>query len=188
MHSAEARVVRRAVGPWWLLLITGIAWFIIALVVLRFNVSSVVAVGVLLGVVFLMAGINEFIVASMREGWRWAHILLGVFFILGALWAFITPVNAFWSLAAVLGFLLIFKGTLDIIGSVMSKEVNELWWLGLVAGILEILLGFWASQQFFPARAALILLWVGFLAMFRGFSEIVLAFQVRRLEKETTTT
>jgi uncharacterized membrane protein HdeD (DUF308 family) len=42
-----------------------------------------------------------------------------------------------------------------------------------------VLLGFWASQQYYPARAALILLWVGFFALFRGITEIVTAFQVR---------
>jgi hypothetical protein len=30
----------------------------------------------------------------------------------------------------------------------------------------------------FPARAALLLRWVGFLAFFRGISEIVIAFQL----------
>ena len=67
-----------------------------------------------------------------------------------------------------------------------GKDVNEFWWLGLVTGILELLLGFWASQQLFPARAALILVWVGFLALFRGISEIALAFQIRRVHKVVT--
>ena len=78
-----------------------------------------------------------------------------------------------------LGLLLIFKGTLDIIAAVETKDVNPSWWLGLVAGILELLLGFWASQQLFPARGALLLLWVGFFALFRGISEIVVAFELR---------
>ena len=91
------------------------------------------------------------------------------------IWAFARPFNAFWALASVLGLLLIFKGTLDIVAAVMTREVNGSWWLGLVAGILEIVLGFWASQQEFPARGALLLLWVGFFALFRGISEIVIA-------------
>src|SRR5204863_36187 len=78
------------------------------------------------------------------------------------------PFDAFWSLASVLGLLLVFKGTLDIIGAVMTRDVNSTWWLGLVVGILELVLGFWASQQLFPARGALLLLWVGFFALFRG--------------------
>jgi uncharacterized membrane protein HdeD (DUF308 family) len=52
----------------------------------------------------------------------------------------------------------------------------------MVAGVLELFLGFWVSQQEFPARALLLLIWVGFFALFRGFSDILLAFEVRSLE------
>jgi uncharacterized membrane protein HdeD (DUF308 family) len=169
----------RLAGPWWLFLVTGIAWLIIAVMVLRFNHASITTVGVLMGALFLVAGINEFVISGVRRGWGWAHILLGIFFVVGAIWAFARPIDAFWSLASVLGLLLIFKGTLDIISAVMTKEVNSTWWLGLVAGILELVLGFWASQQMFPARGALLLLWIGFFALFRGISEIVVAFEVR---------
>lgn len=144
---------------WWLFLITGIAWVIIALVVLRFDTTSLATVGALLGVVFLL---------------------------IAAIAAFATPYGAFWALASILGFLLVLKGSLDIIASAMTKDVNELWVLGLLTGILELILGFWASHGFFPARAALILIWVGFMALFRGVSEIVLAFQIRRLHATAT--
>jgi uncharacterized membrane protein HdeD (DUF308 family) len=173
----------RLAGPWWLFLVTGIAWLIIAWVVLRFTPASITTVGVLLGVLFLLAAVNEFLMGSMGHAWRWAHILLGVFFIVGSIWAFARPYNAFWSLASVLGLLLIFKGTLDLITAVMTREVNPTWWLGLVAGILELILGFWASQQRFPARGALLLLWVGFFALFRGISEIVMAFELRSRQR-----
>jgi len=173
----------RLAGPWWLFLLTGIAWLIISWVVLRFTPASITTVGTLLGVLFLLAAVNEFVIAAVRHSWRWAHILLGVLFVAGAIWAFARPFNAFWSLASVLGLLLIFKGTLDIIGAVVTKDVNSAWWLGLVAGILELVLGFWASQQAFPARGALLLLWVGFFALFRGISEIVIAFEVRSRQR-----
>jgi uncharacterized membrane protein HdeD (DUF308 family) len=179
--SAE-RALWRMAGPWWLFLLTGIAWLIIALVVLRFTNTSIATVGVLLGVLFLLAALNEFMISAVKQSWRWAHILLGIFFVVGAIWAFARPGNAFWSIASVLGFLLIFKGTLDIISAFMTKDINSAWWLGLVAGILELVLGFWASQQLFPARGALLLLWVGFFALFRGISEIVVAFEVRHLQ------
>jgi uncharacterized membrane protein HdeD (DUF308 family) len=180
--SAE-RALWRMAGPWWLFLVTGIAWLIISVVVLRFTTTSIVTVGVLLGVLFLLAAVNEFMISAVRHGWRWAHILLGILFVVGAIWAFARPVNAFWSIASVLGLLLIFKGTLDIIGAVMTKDVNSSWWLGLVVGILELVLGFWVSQQLFPARGALLLLWVGFFALFRGISEIVIAFEVRSRQR-----
>jgi uncharacterized membrane protein HdeD (DUF308 family) len=169
----------RLAGPWWVFLLTGIAWLIIAWVVLRFTPASITTVGVLLGVLFLLAAVNEFMIAAVRHHWRWAHILLSVLFVVGAIWAFARPFNAFWSIASVLGLLLIFKGTLDLINAVLTRDVNSSWWLGLVAGILELVLGFWASQQAFPARGALLLLWVGFFALFRGISEIVIAFELR---------
>jgi uncharacterized membrane protein HdeD (DUF308 family) len=67
---------------------------------------------------------------------------MGVIFLFGAGWSFAQPYDAFWTLASILGPLLIFRGTLDIITSVDARGVNGVWWLGMVAGILEILLGF----------------------------------------------
>ena len=182
LRSPRAALWRLA-GPWWLFLLTGLAWLIISWVVLRFTPASITTVGVLLGVLFLLAAVNEFVIAAVGHIWRWAHILLGVLFVAGAIWAFARPFNAFWSLASVLGLLLIFKGTLDLITAIMTRDVNSAWWLGLVVGILELVLGFWASQQRFPARGALLLLWVGFFALFRGISEIVIAFEVRSRQR-----
>jgi uncharacterized membrane protein HdeD (DUF308 family) len=181
-RRADAALWRMA-GPWWLFLITGIAWLIISVMVLRFTPASINTVGILLGVLFLLAGFNEFMIGSVGHSWRWAHVLLGIFFIIGAIWAFARPFNAFWSLASILGLLLIFKGTLDLITAVVTRDVNPSWWLGLVTGILELILGFWASQQAFPARGALLLLWVGFFALFRGISEIVVSFELRHRQR-----
>jgi uncharacterized membrane protein HdeD (DUF308 family) len=184
MMSDDRVAMKTATGMWWVFLITGILWFLVSLIVLRFNITSIAAVGALLGVVFLMAGVNEFIIVGSVSGWKWLHVLLGIIFVAGGIWAFVHPIGAFYELAALLGFLLLFKGSFDIITAVMTKDANDLWWLGLTAGILELLLAFWASQQFFAPRAALILLWVGFMAMFRGIGEIVLAFQLHKAGKE----
>ena len=98
---------------------------------------------------------------------------------LGSIWSFVHPVNTAIELASIFGFLLILKGSFDLIVGVMSRDVNELWWLGLVVGLLQILLGFWASQSYVRPVLALIILWAGFMALFRGISEIVLAFGLR---------
>jgi uncharacterized membrane protein HdeD (DUF308 family) len=167
-------------GPWWMFLVTGIGWLVISLIVLRFRLSSVVAVGVLMGVVFLTGWLSELLIASMRPRWRWAHVLMGILFLFAACWSFASPFGAFWALATIFGLLLIFRGSLDLVTAISAREINHAWWLGLIAGVLEILLGFWVSQQEFPAQALLLLLWVGFFALFRGFSDILLAFEVRR--------
>jgi len=173
--------------PWWVFLITGIAWMIIAVIVLRYEtdpLTSVATVGFLIGALFVYAAINEFIAASVVDTWKWLHWLMGFLFILGALYGFIRPYDTFFALASVLGFLLVFMGTLEIIRATMSRAFNPLWGLGLVTGILMLLLGVWASQRYYPARAALILIYVGFMALFRGIGQIVLAFGVRKEVKE----
>jgi uncharacterized membrane protein HdeD (DUF308 family) len=171
--------MRRWTDKWWILVVLGVAWMLVSLLVLRFDTTSLRAVGVLMGFVFLAGAAEEFLISYVRVGWRWVHVLLGIAFVVGAVWCFAEPIDAFWSLAAVIGLLLILRGTWDILASTMSRMLNPIWGLGLVTGILEILLGFWASQQLYPARATLVLVWVGFFAMFRGFQAIVLGFEVR---------
>ncbi len=81
------------------------------------------------------------------------------------------------------GPLLLLRGSLDLVASLAAREINSAWRLGAVAGVVEILLGFWVSQQRFPARAVRLLIWVGFFALFRGISEIVLAFELRSAQR-----
>jgi uncharacterized membrane protein HdeD (DUF308 family) len=182
LDSQMRGAVRQIAGPWWVFLIAGLGWFVISLVVLQMSLTSVTAVGVLLGVIFLISAFEELLAAAMAGGWAWARVLLGIFFFIAAIWSFIDPIGTFVSIADLLGFLLIFKGTLDLVSSVMSQGVNSAWWLGLIAGLLELFLGFWAAQQYFPARATLLLLWVGLYALFRGISSMVFAFHLHSTE------
>jgi uncharacterized membrane protein HdeD (DUF308 family) len=180
MLNAQVReTVKDRFGPWWAFLIAGLLWFLISVIVLQMNLRSVTAVGVLLGVVFLVSAFEEFFVAFVIDSWAWARALLAIFFFIAAIWSFIDPIGTFVAIADALGFLLIFKGTLDLVTSIASQGTNSVWWLGLIAGLLELFLGFWAAQQYFPARASLLLLWVGFYALFRGISSIVFAFHLR---------
>jgi uncharacterized membrane protein HdeD (DUF308 family) len=176
-------MLNQLAGPWWMFFVTGTAWLVISAIVLRFRLSSVVAVGVLMGVVFLGGWLSELIIASMRSRWRWAHVLMAVLFLFAACWSFASPFGAFWALAAIFGLLLILRGSFDLVSSISSRAINEAWWLGMIVGVLQILLGFWVSQQEFPARALLLILWVGFFALFRGFFDFLLAFEVRSLQR-----
>lgn len=179
------RGIRDVTRLWWVFLVTGVIWLVVSVMVLRFTTTSVTTVGVLVGVMFIGAGLNELVIFGVRRsGWRWVNLALGVILLAGALYAFVNPEDTFWAIAAVFGLVLVLMGVSQIVTSVIEREVNELWWLGLVVGIFELLLGFWASQQYVPARAALLIVWVGFFAMFRGITEIVLAFGMRGAGKE----
>lgn len=179
VHSGPLQVTKRLTGPWWAFLLAGIAWVIIAAIILRFNITSVATIGILLGALFLLCAAEEFVIAMLRATWGWAHALLGVVFIGAAIWSFVTPYGAFWALASVLGILLVVAGTMHIITAISSKVINDAWWLGVIGGLLEVFIGFWISVQSSNTRAAFLIIWAGLLALFRGIFEIVLAFELR---------
>ena len=174
--SQQARQRREYLGPWWLFLVTGIAWALLALAVLQFSLASVAAIAVLFGAVVLAAGLNEFLVAALHRGWRWVHVVLGVLFVAGGVAAFVWPGPTFVALSRLLAWVLLFKGVYDVVASLAVRV--ELWWLRLLTGVLEIALAFWAVG--YTGRSAVLLVaWVGIGAMMRGITEIVLAFDVR---------
>jgi uncharacterized membrane protein HdeD (DUF308 family) len=101
---------------WWVELLAGIGWLVIAWLVLRANVTSLATVGLLLGVLFLAAGLNEAFVGTMvGGGWKVLHWVVAVIFLLGGLWALIRPVNTFFALVSVLGLVLLLEGAFEIV-------------------------------------------------------------------------
>jgi len=181
--------IREMAKGWWLFLATGIIWFVIALVVLRFNDRSVTTVGTIIGFVFVLGALGEIVMSQVERssGWRFVDGLLAVLFVLSAIWAFTQPKEAFWALASVLGFMLLMMGIFEIVRAMAVKEVNPLWWMGLVSGLLFIALAFWASQQLVEVKGEALLFYVGLMAMFRGISQIVFAFTIHAAAKATPT-
>jgi uncharacterized membrane protein HdeD (DUF308 family) len=170
---------------WWVFLVVGIIWLLIGMVVLRLDESSVKTVGYLIGVLFVLGALTELLIASgSTTGWKIFHYILAVIFIVGAFWSFINPQKSFFALASILGFILLFMGLMEIMAALATRDTDSMWGLRLAVGILEIVLAIWVSQRYYPARAALILIWVGFMAIFKGISQIALAFAVRRAGKD----
>lgn len=189
MMAEERWIVREGARYWWILLVSGIAWLLIAWIVLRLNVTSITTVGVLIGVVFIVAAVNEVTVATLVPGgWKVWHYLMAFIFFLGGLWGLIEPVNTFFALASVLGLILVFYGAFEIARAVSTRSTNPHWWIGLITGALLLLLAFWVSGSdrvyALAQRTYLILFWVGFFALFKGIMQIVLAFGIRHAGKE----
>ena len=129
---------------WWLWLITGIV-DPIALVILQFDDASVTTVGVLIGIMFLLSGLQQFVIAAIAPALRWLWIIFGVLFVIAGIIALISPENTFAAIADILGFLFLLVGVFWVIQAFVDRDVNELWWLGLIAGILMIILAFWTG-------------------------------------------
>ena len=175
--------VERASSKWWVLLITGIAWILVSILVLDADLDSALAVGYLCAGYFFVAAVMEFAMIGIAQGWKWVHATLGVLFAVGGIAALMEPFRTYAMLASLVGFFLVLKGTLDFVMALATRHESDLWWLLLISGIIEVLFGFWASG--YPGRSsALLILWVGIGALIRGITQLILAFQVRKVHEE----
>lgn len=177
--------VREAAGAmsrmWWLSLVTGILWFVIAIVILQMDSASVATVGVIVGAMFLFTGIQQFAISTVVEGWKWLWIVFGVLFVLAGLWALFNPGATTAALADSLGFLFLLVAIFWVIEAFATRAENDLWWLGLVSGIIMFVLAFWVAGQFLFERVYILLVFAGIWAMLQGVTDVIRAFQLKRL-------
>jgi uncharacterized membrane protein HdeD (DUF308 family) len=167
---------------WWIWLLTGVAWILIALVILQFDQASITTVGVLIGLMFLFSGFEQFVVASVAESMRWLWIVFGVLFVIAGVIALISPENTFAAMADILGFLFLVVGVFWTIQAFVDRGENDLWWIGLISGIAMVILAFWTSGQFFIEKAYTLLVFAGIWALFHGMTDFVRAFAIRKLK------
>lgn len=184
-QAAQGAEARQALGEvarwWWAWLVMGALWILAGIVILQFRHGSVTLVGIIIGIMFLVAGVQEFLVAAVSDGWRWLWITFGVILILGGIYALFNPVGTFLAVASLLGFLFVLIGIFWAIEAFASRASNDLWWLVLIAGIFMIGLGFWAGNQYLTTQAYTLLILAGVWALLHGITDIFKAFAVRRL-------
>jgi len=177
--------VREAAGVmsrmWWLSLVTGILWFVIAIVILQMDSASVATVGVIVGAMFLFTGIQQFAISTVVEGWKWLWVVFGVLFVLAGLWALFNPGATTAALADSLGFLFLLVAIFWVIEAFATRAENDLWWLGLLSGIIMFVLAFWVAGQFLFERVYILLVFAGIWAMLQGVTDVIRAFQLKRL-------
>ena len=149
--------------------------------VLKFNQASVVTVGVLTGIMFLLFAAEEFALAALDRSARWLWAIFGVLLTAGGIISLIHPTATFAGFADILGFIFLLIGILWMVQSFTERAFNDLWWLGLISGILMVILAFWVSGQFFLERAYTLLVFAGIWAAMKGITDIVRAFQIRQL-------
>src|SRR5271166_5160875 len=129
---------------WWVELLGGVLWLVIAAVVLKFNHASVVTVGVLTGIMFLLFAAEEFALAALDDSaTRWLWMIFGALMVAAGVVSLIHPRETFAGFADILGFVFLLIGTIWMVQSFAERPINDLWWMGLISGILMIVLAFW---------------------------------------------
>jgi uncharacterized membrane protein HdeD (DUF308 family) len=185
LSASERRTMAGAGRVWWVYLLTGTFWLLFSIIVFRFDYTTVSSISILFGIVMLAAAVTEAAAAFWAHGWsRLFRGLLALAFLVIAIVSFVHPGDTFKALAAVMSFYFVLKGTFDIAIALATRPEDDLWWMGLTLGIVEVLLGFWAAGDF-GHKVILLVIWVGAAALTRGISEIMLAFTLRHMRSET---
>lgn len=175
--------VRMASRFWWVFIVTGVLWILFAFAVLSASVATVWAVALLFGIGFIAGGVAELVVASLAEDWKWLHIIFGIVSIVAGIVALTWPGQTFVVLATILGWYLAIDGIVIVVAAISTRRENDLWWLGLVIGLAQILIGFWAIG-YVGRSVALLLIWVAAGALGRGINNIVLGMSLHGADRE----
>ena len=176
--------LEKVASYWWVELLLGVFWVVIAVVVLKFNQASVTTVGVLTGLMFLLFAAQESVLAAVDRPRRWIWAIFSVLLAASGIVALIHPTATFAGFADILGFVFLLIGVMWMVQAFTERPINNLWWLTLISGILMSGMAFWVSGQFFIVRAYTLLIFAGVWAMTTGIIDIVRAFQIREAGHE----
>jgi uncharacterized membrane protein HdeD (DUF308 family) len=171
---------------WWLLPITGIAWIVLSVAILRFDYTTVAAVAVLFGVYCLIAAATQTMVGAVSSstGWRIAHGLVAALLVVVGVVSFANVSATFDTLTAIISFYFIVRGCLDVVTACAANVLSG-WWVLLICGFIELGLGFWAAGSW-NASVVVLVAWVAAAAMVHGIGDIALGFQVHRGRRAVT--
>ncbi|OWY63133.1 hypothetical protein B7486_54745 [cyanobacterium TDX16] len=153
---------------------------------------AITTLAYLFGFMFLFAGIVELAMATQVTSWKWLWAIYGVLCIGAGIAAFAWPDRTLFVIAVLLAWFLVFSGIFNFVAALAGPK-DDFWWLGLVLGILQFVLGAWALRGGnYPSpdsvegtREMLLLLnLAGIYALFKGFFDIFTGFSIHSAAKE----
>lgn len=116
---------------------------------------------------------------SLTRYW-WLVLIFGMAVLAVGVLVFMDPVRSYWGLTVVFGIMMLVSGLLELVVAFTEKYLPGRGWV-LTGGIVELLLGILLLYN--PAFTAVMLpYFLAFWLLFRGFSLISLAIDMRSLK------
>ncbi|MCA0211469.1 MAG: DUF308 domain-containing protein [Proteobacteria bacterium] len=144
-------------------------------------IATSVAVGIMLGIALLFAGIASIIAAFREFGWqaKLVDVLFGALALGGAFLVLAMPVLSATSLVWAVGIFFIVNGAFELINGFKASE-DKVWLI--LMGVIDLALGIYIST-FMPVGAQIVTLawFVGLGFIIRGIILSLLAVRVRGL-------
>jgi uncharacterized membrane protein HdeD (DUF308 family) len=182
-HRFFAGVADKVVAKskyWWLLVVAGVAWIVVAVMILRITYETVTTIALLFGAICVVVAATEVFMGAMSSRrWRIAHWLLAVLFVAVAVAALLAMKATLAALAAVVSLFFISRGAFDVV-SAMAASRERGWQLLLMVGLGQLALGFWAGGPWKTSFLGL-MAWISAGTMLHGIGQIASGFLLREV-------
>jgi uncharacterized membrane protein HdeD (DUF308 family) len=120
-----------------------------------------------------MAGVKK-----AMDYW-WLLLLTGIALVSMGIWVFISPEDAYISLSVLFGVCILFVGVFELLFALSARRSLHTWGWMVASGIFDIVVGCFILA--YPYMTTTVLPYVlGLWLLFRGFSAIGFAFDMRR--------
>jgi uncharacterized membrane protein HdeD (DUF308 family) len=166
---------------WWMVLLRGIVAVLFGLLAMLWPGLTTIILVYLFGTFALFDGALAIVIAILERAhisrW-WVLLLEGIFGLLIALLAYLSPVVTALVLLYLVAAWAIVTGIIELVAAFTRKYDRDLEWTLAIAGILSILLGILLVLQ--PINGLLTIVWViGIYAIFSGLLLIISALSRR---------
>ena len=160
------------------LLVVGMVTVFYGLLVMSLRPVAIATIAVLAAFALLIAGVAQLLLGgNLDRPWRWFAYAGGLIAILAGIAAFVWPGLTLVVLAIITAWTFVVNGLVRLV-STLAQEKRDLWWMGLVIGAGELLLGLWAVGA--PGREVLLLVnLIGIFLVVTGVDSIFGAFAGR---------
>ncbi|MCD8165376.1 MAG: HdeD family acid-resistance protein [Bacteroides sp.] len=175
-----------SVKNWWLSLVIGIVFVLLAILLMFTPISSYITLSILFSIAVFVAGIFEIVFSinnkNVIPNWGW-NLGIGIIDLILGFYLMFHPGLSMAVLPYIAAFWLIFRGVSGIAYTIDLKRFGDRYWGWYIAfGILAILLGIWFIFQ--PLIGAISLVYfISYMVLIFGIFRIMLSFQLRKCKK-----
>jgi uncharacterized membrane protein HdeD (DUF308 family) len=173
------RTVERASQRWWAILFSGILSFAAGVIILTIS-WTLADLAIFLGAFLIFRGFVHMFNAPLGgSGWTY-YLASGLLSVAAGLLVLAWPGPTLLITAIFIGVAVVVFGTMNIAGAITNRRWASYWWVVLVLGVIEIVLGLWLLRR--PGLTlAVAITATGFWALFVGVMQIVVSFEIRHL-------
>lgn len=169
---------------WWVGVVEGLAAIVFGIAALFWPGLTLVTLINLFSAFVLVWAIAEIIGSLMSinsDNLWWLSLLFGLFGLGVGVYLVRHPHVTFATLVLLIGFTLIVRGLLDVVGAFLGKQLATLRMLSILVGAVGIVIGIVVLRQ--PVASGVAFVWLlGLYALIYGPLTLAMALDLRKLE------